>query len=366
MSIRKQSMKNRMPTTIIAMLLALLTTPAYAISGACSAKGSYSANVTKDWTQAENVADTTQELPTPLTGSAYQIDCSCDAGTRVGLFYTVNSALSQKGKLNNYYRLNDNLDIKTEVDDIPGATAVTPLNTKPIQESGSYSPSSSKGSVCTADPTDIRAAPVTIGANTRFTLYVTKSFLGELVIPDTVVAAVQTGWSTTSSFQSMSIMEDIAELHIQGSITVPQDCKINQGDKIHVDLGFINAQRFTTKNMMPDGYTPVSFDIRYDCGDTSDIKNDMEIRIDGDDVVDQYTLVARRREGDNVPDIGVRMSRIDSGSGGTDIPFTNGLIGIDASGRGAVSLKAWPINLLGGTPAPGKFSGTATITVIVR
>lgn len=362
MSMKKPLIK----TTIIAVLLALLTTPAHAISGACSAKGSFSTNATKDWTQAENVAGTTQELPTPLTGSAYQIDCSCDAGTKVGLFYTVSSALSQKGKLSGYYHLNDNLDIKTEVDDIPGATAITPLNTKPIQESGSYSPSSSKGSLCRADPPDIRAAPVTIGANTRFTLYVTKPFLGELVIPDTLVAAVRAGWSTTTSFQPMSMMEDIAELRLQGRITVPQDCKINQGDVIQVDLGFINANRFTTKNVMPDGYTPVNFDIRYDCGDTTSIKNDMEMRIDGDDVVDQYTLVARRREGDNVPDIGVRMARTDGGGGAINIPFTNGLMSIDTSGRGAVSLKAWPINLLGGTPAPGKFSGTATITVIVR
>lgn len=96
------------------------------------------------------------------------------------------------------------------------------------------------------------------------------------------------------------------------------------------------------------------------------MKNDMEMRIDGDDVVEQYTLVARRREGDNVPDIGVRMARIDGGGGIINIPFTNGLMSIDASGRGAVSLRAWPINLLGGTPAPRKFSGTATITVIVK
>lgn len=29
-------------------------------------------------------------------------------------------------------------------------------------------------------------------------------------------------------------------------------------------------------------------------------------------------------------------------------------------------MMAWPINLLGGTLTPGKFSGTATITVLVK
>ncbi|MCX9072516.1 fimbrial protein [Citrobacter portucalensis] len=360
MSIKSLWMKNG----ITAALLALPITPVYAVTGACSATGSFNVNIASDWTQAQNVAGTSLELPTPLSGNAYQIDCSCSAGSKVALYYTVTSALSKNGKLSGFYQLNDNLDIKTEVDDIPGKTAVTPQNTKPIQESGSYSPSSSKGSVCTADPAEIRAAPVNIGASTRFTLYVTKPFLGELVIPDTLVASVQAGWTSSATPPSVSSMEDIAELRIQGSITVPQDCKINQGDVIQVDLGFINANRFTTKDQMPDGYTPVNFDIHYDCGDTSTIKNSMEMRIDADDVIEQYTLVARRQEANNVPDIGVRMARIDGTH--VNVPFTNGLINIDPSGKGVINLEAWPINMLGGTPAPGKFSGTATITVLVK
>lgn len=360
MSIKNPCIKNGIATALLALSIA----PVYAATGTCSATGSFNANVTSDWTQAQNVAGISLDLPTPLSGNAYQIDCNCDAGGKVALFYTVTSTLSGNDKLSEFYHLNDNLDIKVEVDDIPGATAITPQNAKPIKESGSYSTSSSKGSVCTADPAETRAAPVTIGASTRFTLYVTKPFLGELVIPNTLVASVQAGWSNSSSTPPISSMEEIAELRIQGSITVPQSCKINQGDVIQVDLGFINASRFTTKNQMPDGYTPVSFDIQYDCGDTSSIKNDMEMRIDGDDVIDQYTLVARRREADNTPDIGVRMARINGVN--ISIPFTSGFIGIDASGRGTINLEAWPINLLGGTPAPGKISGTATITVLVK
>ncbi|HHT8252680.1 TPA: fimbrial protein [Citrobacter braakii] len=360
MSIKNSWMKNG----IAAALLALSIAPVYAANGSCAAAGRFNADVSSDWTQAQNVAGTSLELPTPLSGGAYPIECGCSAGSKVALFYTVTSALPKIGQLSGFYHLNDNLDIKTEVDDIPDAAAVLPTNRDPLRESGSYGISSEKGSVCADDPVGNRAAPVTIGASTRFTLYVTKPFLGELVIPDTLIASVRAGWSTTTTSPSMSSLEDIAELRIQGSITVPQDCKINQGDVIQVDLGYINTSRFTTRNEMPDGYTPVNFDIHYDCGDTSSINNKMEMRIDGDDVLDQYTLVARRREADNTPDIGVRMARIDDTH--LNIPFTNGLIGIHPSGQGHISLEAWPINLLGGTPAPGKFSGTATITVLVK
>ena len=88
----------------------------------------------------------------------------------------------------------------------------------------------------------------------------------------------------------------------------------------------------------------------------------MEMQIDSNDVVNQYTLVARRRETDNVPDVGIQMSR----DGSQMIPFTNGLLSLDSSGQGAISLEAWPINMVGGTLSPGKYSGTATITVIVK
>lgn len=57
----------------------------------------------------------------------------------------------------------------------------------------------------------------------------------------------------------MNSLGNIAELHIQGSTTRSQDCKINQGDVIQVDLGYINTSRFTTRNEMPDGYTPSQF-----------------------------------------------------------------------------------------------------------
>lgn len=354
-------MKSSLLTT--AMLLALFATPtAFAATGGCTASGLFSAAIAADWTQSQNVTGETWELPTPLTGNAYQVNCSCPAGDKVNMFYTVTSALSQTGKLSGYYKLNDNLDIKTEVDDIPDVTGITPENTKPLKEMGTYQAGNDKGGVCTDDPSDARAAPKMIGASTRFTLYVSKPFLGELIIPDTHIATVRAGWSDKSTFPSISALEDIAELHVQGRIIVPQNCKINQGDVIQVNLGFINANRFTVKGEMPEGYKPVNFDINYDCGDTTTIRNDLEMQINGDDVNGQYTLVGRRRESDNVPDVGIEMSDQNN----TKIPFSNGLISISSTGQGSINLTAWPINLVGGSLSPGEIKGTATITVIVK
>lgn len=339
----------------------LITLPASALTGGCEAQGLFTGDATFDWSPEQNVVGNTQALPSQLTGNAYQIVCSCDGKKNVALYYFVRSTLAKAGKLTNYYQLNEHLDILTEVNDIPGATGITPRNTNLIKEVGAYRAGNSKGGICLDDPVEQRAAPSTVGSTTTLTLYVTKPFLGELIIPDTHVASVQAAWSDSSSTPNQSVLKDIAELHIQGRITVPQNCKINQGDVIQVNLGTINAMRFTTKDRMPEGYRQVEFDITYDCGDTSMIKNSMSMRVDGADVASQYVLVARRRSSDNVPDVGITMN-----SEGNNVPFSNGFISIDQSGKGSAHMRAYPVNLVGGPLEPGKFRGTATITVTVQ
>lgn len=359
-------MKNIRPSAGIVLALALLAAaPAHAVNGECHATGQFSANVDNEWTEEQNFIGSTQQLPSPLAGNAYQIECSCNPGTQVALSYFVTSALTQRGQLSGYYHLNDNLDIKTEVNDIPDTTGpVTPLNVRPTRELLAYKAGNEHGSVCRDDPPELRAAPSTVGSHTTLTLYVTKPFLGELIIPDTHVASIQAAWNTTVGAPPFSVLKDIAELHIQGRIIIPSNCKINQGDTIQVDLGSINASRFTTKDHPPEGYNPVQFEIAYDCGDTSASKNDLSMRIDTPDRFSQYVLVARRRP-DNVPDIGITMVNLTNGNN-ISIPVYNGQIDIDPSGRGSTLMEAYPINLVGGALEPGQFHGSATITVEVR
>ncbi len=100
------------------------------------------------------------------------------ATKNVALFYFVSSTLAKAGKLTNYYQLNEYLDILTEVNDIPGATGITPRNTNLIKEVGAYKAGNSKGGICLDDPEEQRAAPSTVGSTTTLTLYVTKPFFG--------------------------------------------------------------------------------------------------------------------------------------------------------------------------------------------
>ncbi|EJH1462835.1 fimbrial protein [Escherichia coli] len=358
---------------LITGLLLISTSCAYASSGGCGADSTSGAtnysSVVDDVTvnQTDNVTGREFTSAT-LSSTNWQYACSCSAGKAVKLVYMVSPVLTTTGHQTGYYKLNDSLDIKTtlQANDIPGLTTdqVVSVNTRftQIKSSTVYSAATQTG-VCQGDTS--RYGPVNIGANTTFTLYVTKPFLGSMTIPKTDIAVIKGAWVDGMGSPSTGDFHDLVKLSIQGNLTAPQSCKINQGDVIKVNFGFINGQKFTTRNAMPDGFTPVDFDITYDCGDTSKIKNSLQMHIDGTTgVVDQYNLVARRRSSDNVPDVGIRIENL--GGGVANIPFQNGILPVDPSGHGTVNMRAWPVNLVGGELETGKFQGTATITVMVR
>lgn len=352
---------------IIILILNVQTfiSPAQAGTGLCEANGHFTTDASADWTKEQNISGVTWSVANSPTGGSYQITCDCATGTKVSLFYFLTSAITATGHLTGYYHLNDNLDIKTEISNIPGTTGPvtvpSKVNTSIKDGSGSFSTASNRG-VCEGDPPEKHLPDVSTGADNTFTLYVSKPFLGELIIPDTPIAYLQAAWSTSST--PPKTFNNIAELHIQGRITVPQSCKINQGDVIQVNLGVISAAYFTTKDEMPEHYTPVNFDITYDCGDMSDIKNSLYMEIEASDLASQYVLIARRRETDNVPDVGIRL--VDITKTNVNVPFNPGSILIDSSGRGVTHMEAYPVNLTGGVLSPGNFKGTATITVIVK
>ncbi|STE83266.1 fimbrial protein [Escherichia coli] len=99
---------------------------------------------------------------------------------------------------------------------------------------------------------------------------------------------------------------------------------------------------------MPDGFTPVDFDITYDCGDTSKIKNSLQMRIDG--TTGGSRPVQPGRQTKKFRQCGPMSVFVlkNLGGGVANIPFQNGILPVDPSGHGTINMRAWPVNLVGG------------------
>lgn len=369
LAIGDKSMNTLLRITLSTLLLSLgILSSAIAKNGACTVINGmpdYRSDFSADWTKEQNVAGTTYNISAPSSGESYKLECTCAAADGVNIYFGATTPLSS-GHASGYYKLNDSLDISMQINEIPGGGTINVPSkvSSPVKSDGYFSANDSN-SVCAAAAESAKAGAPTfsVGSSTTLTLYVTTPFLGELTIPYTHIATVQSGWSSSLAVPKNNF-GDVAQIYLQGKITVPQYCVINQGDVIKVNLGFVDATRFTTKNQRPEGYSPVEFDIAYDCGDMSEIKNSLYMKIEGADVVDSYSLVARRRTSDNVPDVGIQMANITVSN--NILSFTDGVITLGRSGIGSTRMHAFPVNLVGGRLQPGPFNGTATISVVIK
>ncbi|WP_421589380.1 fimbrial protein [Rahnella aceris] len=294
----------------------------------------------------------------------YTIACNCtdkDASSRSGvlLMYTVKTALP-KGTEPGYYKINDHIDVKASLD-LPPATDVPVPTTKTLGDATHHTDANNNG-VCVQQNT---RASLDIGSQGSLTFYITTPFIGELDIPRTEIAEIYLS-SGTAIVTAPPLGSPVARVYVSGKLTVPQSCEINKGETITVNFGAIATNKFTTLNQPPRGFIPVTFNITYDCTANGLPKipagTQLAMLLKGDDLTDQYTLVARRRPSDNKADIGIRVEN----ANGTAIPFESGNLPMNQNGMGNISMTAYPINLIGGGLDTGEFSGMATLKIDIR
>lgn len=294
----------------------------------------------------------------------YTIVCNCtdnDANSSGGvlLMYTVKTALP-KGTEPGYYKINDHIDVKALLD-LPPATGIAVPTAKTLGDATHHTDANNNG-VCAQQNT---RASFDVGAKGSLSFSITTPFIGELEIPRTEIAQVYLS-SGTAIVTAPPLGSPVARVYISGKLTVPQSCEINKGETITVNFGAIAANKFTTLGQPPKGFIPSTFNITYDCTAHGlpqiPTGTQLAMLLKGDDLADQYTLVARHRPSDNKADIGIRVEN----AGGLAIPFESGNLPMNQNGIGNISMTAYPVNLIGGGLDTGEFSGMATLKVDIR
>lgn len=356
--------------TLLALVLALsgaYSTSAMAGSEPCEpATGSplsYDNSLHEDMKAEDNAVGQSYDRVFNAGHQGYQITCNCtdaDVSTdAILILYTLKSSLPA-GHTNNYYKINDHLDVMTHIA-IPKTSEPVIVPTSKISDATRHWDKDGTG-IC---PQQSTQDTLTTGSEGSLSFYVTKPFVGQLEIPRTAVAEVYATSATSSSNSTKSTIP-VAIVYISGTITVPQSCEINKGEIISVDFGTIGAETFTRLKQPPVNFRANTFDIVYDCTQNGlpviPSGNKLTMTLEADDVVEQYYLVGRRRVKDNVADIGITVL----GSDGTSIPFRNGILPMNQNGEGQITLSAYPINLVGGKLDTGEFSGVATLKIDIK
>jgi|MedtruStandDraft_1076414.scaffolds.fasta_scaffold08504_2 type 1 fimbria pilin len=323
-----------------AILLLLWHSGAWAGTGWCTAN-----NGTHVFTApfTYNLTDPSQNVAGRIISPAYTYSLggnyygTCDCSTTGVTYFKTDVPLSDvayKDGTNTYYSVNEYLAVATDV--YIGGYLYQYKHSPFTDVSNNLSDGCPSSEFST-------------GAQGHVHLYFKKAFVGESVIPSTTVMRIFAS-KTAGSYSATPL----AIVNISGTITVPQSCKINDGQVINIEFGNILSNALKTKGAGPTGYAAKVEQLAYVCTNMAQgVK--LSFTFKGQASPDDSNALAT-----NNPDVGVRLEDM---NGAVLTPNSGKLSAVldHATQTGSTSFKSYPVNTTGKEPAAGEFKSTATI-----
>lgn len=196
------------------------------------------------------------------------------------------------------------------------------------------------------------------GTQGTISLMILKPFIGETIIPLTVVASL---WGTLDAgYHDESAI--LTQVKMRGSVLATQTCDFTSGKIIKVDFGKIMLPDIASKGPVAGREKLIDLDIK--CTNiSSGVAVKMKLTGDQDTNDSNYLKTTN-------PDVGIRITEHNSvtpiSPAGGVFPASGSIV-TDytdyTSQLGNVKLDAVPVNSSGNKPAQGAFSATGTITI---
>lgn len=273
------------------------------------------------------------------SGYPTTFSCNCPGGTTR---WTFTSIMDLPPVGDDWYQLNDYLDIRQIITDITGIGSAT-------------MPFTNLKASTTSCPSTNNTYPRATGTIGYIDLRIRKPFVGTSFINNIKVSSLYTCTSNDGRCDTSTPPTDV--YYFTGQITVPQNCTINAGTQIAVDLGQFYTGDFKTVGQKPENYTQKTFNVPIKCNDFSASAN-LTLRIQGT----PSAGVPDALQSDN-KDVGVVIT---DGSGTIMRPNDSSSLiplSLDSSNSANITLHAYPVSTTGNTPAEGIFTTLAYLRV---
>ncbi|WP_455424519.1 fimbrial protein [Dryocola sp. LX212] len=275
----------------------------------------------------------------------YVLHCGCSAGSEHAYFWVFTARMLIPDSGDGWYSVNDYLDIKQRIS-VSGQLKDVPFTNL----NGGVA--SDDNHVCGYDQTMANTAT---GNSGNFALRIKKPFIGTVNLGVIPVSELYSCLSNDGLCPTSGVAP--VQYKITGTVVVPQNCSINAGTQVVVDMGKFYSGDFSTIGQKPERYTPKTFTIPIKCNDISASAN-LTLRIQGT----ASAGVPSALQSDN-SDVGVVITD-DSGTPlipndtGSVIPFT-----LNDGYESNITLHAYPVGTTGNTPALGQFTTLAYLRV---
>ncbi|MFI3014246.1 fimbrial protein [Klebsiella aerogenes] len=327
-------------------LLPLLASRTWAYTYTCEPKSGTPTNLSGDFGTV-TISDPEQNV----AGQTFDSAASWDTGKKIpvicdqpnsasGRRFTATSPLPESSNdgTRTWYRVNEYLD-----------TAIK-INAAGLR----YVPFAN---VYTARGNDANGnSQMTAGASGVIDLKIVRPFVGTTSFNNIHIADL-----FLSHKSGVYSPNPIANIYLNGTVAVPQNCTVNAGTIISVNLGTVYASDFKAPGEKPVNYTPKSFSFPVQCNYGASLAN-LTLRIDGTASADNSNAL----QSDN-PDVGVIVTD-DHGTVlapnnlNSALPLHLNQVG-DDNYTTTVTLEAYPVNTTGTPPAEGTFTTLALLRV---
>ncbi|MCS2150270.1 fimbrial protein [Scandinavium manionii] len=347
---------NRVFFIFLAAALFICMKAASAADGYCSLAGgptaaSYDIGNMNISNPGDNVPGTT--LPEQNVSSGVQnasITCACTGGPYRYIWLWGDTSLTNPQSANGYiyYDIpgNDYIQVGVKVSTLNDYVSI------PFGPIHNYS-NSKKYKCNTAFGLSLGGGNT--GGSVRVSVRLKKSLVGQSVINNVLVAS--TYWSMGDTGGANHGPESTTNIYLNGIVTVPQNCVINTGTQVVVDLGSLYATDFKVAGQKPDNYTSKKINIPIECNDMSATAN-LTMRIEGNASANIPNAIQSDNE-----DVGVVVTNEDNvplipNNSSSVVPFK-----LDESYRSNVTLYAYPVGTTGNIPKEGLFTTLAYLRV---
>lgn len=281
-------------------------------------------------------------------GTKYAAYCECPSpspDTAMPTLFKAESHLAP-GHTSPYYKIDDYIDVSASVYVVSyGYWQV------PFTDLSNRSP----GKEC--DP-DNPVASWSTGSRGKLTIYITRPFVGQLIVPKTEVVALY-GTKLAGSYYPTPL----STVNISGNITVTQGCELAAGTELEIPFGEYQARDFKGRaGQPPQGVRKIQKELSFDCSNISDgVK--IYLSIEG---LPNSTYSSAIDLGN--PDVGAVL---EDSKGNILKPNNNsslaemdpGTMHDEVKRTAKTTITAYPVSTTGNLPAAGDYNGVATIHV---
>ncbi|EOW1111107.1 fimbrial protein, partial [Enterobacter kobei] len=246
-----------------------------------------------------------------------------------------------------YYYLNKYLDIGLQIYILGVGYTTVPFDHLPNDIGGTYRCHNGVSSQTTFYS----------GGSGFIYLYVKKQFTGTITIPSMVMANIY----ATIDPRTVS-NEIISDVIVQGSVTVPQTCEIDEGQAIMIDFKSILASEFSANRGQAVSSRKITRQVNIKCSNMM-FTDTLGATFHASAATADSTMVAT----DN-PDVGIKIydkhnREINVNGGELEAETTKMPVTLEGETLGTLTFSSAPASATGSRPAPGPFNGTATLTI---